>query len=62
MENFLLSGLGTDLVSPLMTGVFGHVTDAIAAAESLLSDHPACEAVEIFVEGQFLGDVPRRLN
>lgn len=62
MDNFLLSGLGVDLVRPVVTDVIGDVHDAIRAAEALLSDNPACEAVEVFVEGRFLGDLPRRLN
>lgn len=59
---FTLSALGSDLESPGEAAVQGALDDAIREAEAMLEREPACEAVEIFGEGHFLGDLKRRLN
>lgn len=59
---FTLSALGSDLEAPGEAAVQGGLTDAIRAAEDMLERDPACEAVEIFGDGRFVLDLPRRLN
>lgn len=59
---FILSAVGDDLTWVVQAGVRGAFADALREAEAILERDPACEAVEIFSEGRFLGDVPRRLN
>lgn len=60
--HFTLSAVGEDLTWPVIAGVAGMVEDAVRAAEGILEQEPACEAVEIFMDGRFLRDVARRLN
>ncbi|MBL8554715.1 MAG: hypothetical protein JNL41_10590 [Phenylobacterium sp.] len=50
------------MTRPLDAGVRGAFDDAVREAEAMLERYPVCEAVEIFVDGRFVRDVPRRLN
>ncbi|MBX3484594.1 hypothetical protein [Phenylobacterium sp.] len=59
---YVLSAVGQDLIRPLDAGVLGAFDDAVREAEAMLERYPVCEAVEIFVDGRFVRDVPRRLN
>lgn len=59
---FTLSALGSDLETPGEAAVKGALADALREAEAMLEREPACEAVEIFREGRFLVDLPRRPN
>ena len=59
---YVLSAVGQDLTRPLDAGVRGAFDDAVREAEAMLERYPVCEAVEIFADGRFVRDVPRRLN
>lgn len=59
---FTLSALGSDLEAPGEAAVQGALADAIRAAEAMMEHDPTCEAVEIFGDGRFMMDLPRRLN
>jgi hypothetical protein len=59
---FTLCALGRDLEIPDEAAVEGALADAMREAEAMLESDPHCEAVEIFGEGRFLGDLRRRLN
>ena len=59
---YVLSAVGQDLTRPLDAGVLGAFDDAVREAEAILERYPVCEAVEIFVDGRFVRDIPRRLN
>ena len=60
--HFTLSPLGEDLSRPLDAGVLGAFDDALREAHDMLERHPACEAVEIFSDGEFVRDVARKPN
>jgi hypothetical protein len=59
---YVLSAVGQDLTRPLDAGVLGAFDDAVREAEAMLERYPVCEAVEIFADGRFVRELPRRLN
>lgn len=60
--HYVLSGLGGDLANPLEAAVLGGLADAVREADAILEREPTCEAVEIFADGKFLGDIARKLS
>jgi len=58
--HFTLSAVGSELDALQEAMVIGGLADAIREAEILLGLDHDCEVVEIFAEGLFLGEVPRR--
>jgi hypothetical protein len=60
--HYVLSGLGGDLTNPLEAAVLGGIADAMREADAILEREPTCEAVEIFADGKFLGDIARKLS
>lgn len=59
---FTLSAVGDELSRSHEAAVIGGLADAIREAEAILEQDPACETVEIFGDGRFLREVPRRLH
>lgn len=59
---YILSAVGQDLTWSGLAEYIGALADALREAEAILERDPACEGVEIFHEGRFIQDVPRRLS